>query len=216
MNANRNRSIYMLLATTSTLVLSMAGCDLTGVTAMTDDEEATIQIKENPNPQKAYRLTMTIEDAPGPFAMVEGSAQYDVTNHQTCGRVMPVSRTVSRINTNPPIKWNKESENMYTTVVYTDLMVDEDYYGHGLCKWEFTEARARIKATSADFETRFVPAISLQEVLGEAQVKIYFPKQRYPHSDFPDFADFGHQDPTKYREEVRPYLFSITIRSEEI
>ncbi len=34
----------------------------------------------NPAPKQAYELVLTVKDAPGPFAVVEGVAQYDVSN----------------------------------------------------------------------------------------------------------------------------------------
>lgn len=36
--------------------------------------------RKNPYPKQAYRVTMTIEDAPGPFGAVSGTAFYDMTN----------------------------------------------------------------------------------------------------------------------------------------
>ena len=44
--------------------------------------------KLNPNPERAYVITMKIEGAPGPFAVVRGSAQYDVENAPECGRYL--------------------------------------------------------------------------------------------------------------------------------
>lgn len=198
------------------LCLLGSGCNFTGVSAMSEDDDSTIQIKENPNPQKAYRLTMVIEDAPGPFAMVEGSAQYDVTNHETCGRVMPVSKTVSRINTHSPLKWEKISENTYTTVIHTDLMVDEDYYGHGVCKWAFTTVSASLKATGAKEETAFLPELIAEDVVRESSAKWYFWKAGYPKERMDDYADFGEKDARKYRPEIQSQLFSISLKSEGI
>ena len=133
-----------------------------------------IDIKERPDPQQAYRIVMTIENAPGPFAMIEGSAQYDVVNHNECGYIDPGTETISRINTHPPIEWKPIGEGQYETTVYADLMLDEDYYGRGVCRWALTEARARLKATGAQAETRFVPGISAEIILSEKSTKLYF------------------------------------------
>ncbi len=34
----------------------------------------------NPAPKRAYELVLTVKDAPGPFAVVEGVGKYDVSN----------------------------------------------------------------------------------------------------------------------------------------
>jgi hypothetical protein len=53
--------------------------------------------KLNPAPRKAYELTLRLKDAPGPFAVVSGVAQYDVVNEDQCGHVEPATGTASRI-----------------------------------------------------------------------------------------------------------------------
>jgi hypothetical protein len=182
----------------------------------TDASERTIELKERPDPQRAYRIVMTIRDAPGPFAFVEGSAQHDVTNHRACGEINRSAGTISRINTNPPIDWQKISDTQYSAMVYADLMQDEDYFGRGLCRWSFTEARARLKATGAEAETRFVPAISAEEIFAGQAVTWYFWKQRYLintplPSNGKGIADFGQKNLDGIPAERRDEFFSIAL-----
>ncbi|MCD0244314.1 hypothetical protein JWH05_00225, partial [Xanthomonas melonis] len=47
--------------------------------------------RKNPHPTQAYRITMTIEDAPGPFEWISGTAFYEMTNHKQCTPIEPVA-----------------------------------------------------------------------------------------------------------------------------
>ena len=181
-----------------------------------EDEAPNITFKERPHPQHAYRIVMTIQNAPGTFSLVEGSAQYDIANEDTCGKFNRVAGAHERMATNPPILWKKISDTEYSVAVYPDLMVDEDYYGRGVCNWAFTEARARLKATGTDAETRFVPAISAEEITAGQPVIWYFWKGGYPvdtplPSNGIGFPDFGFRNPEKFKPELRDQLFSITL-----
>ncbi len=49
--------------------------------------------KLNPSPRKAYELVLRLKDAPGDFAVVEGVAQYDVSNEDQCGHIEPATGT---------------------------------------------------------------------------------------------------------------------------
>lgn len=182
-----------------------------------EDEARTIEIKENPHPGSAYRLTMVIENAPGPFGMVEGSAQYDVENRHACGKRNPASGTVSRMTHMPDLHWKPEGATTYIATVYPDLLVDEDYYGNGVCRWKLMGASAFLKATGAQAETRFLPAIDIEDILAEKTVTLYFwGAGRYPRSQMDDFADFGRQDITEFKSEIRDQLFTITLTAKEV
>jgi hypothetical protein len=200
------------------LTLLLSACHNPGAAFMSDEDKASAaDLKEHQQPKQAYQLTMVIENAPGPFGLVEGSAQYDVTNHKRCGQRNPVSGTRSRISTHPPIAWKPISNSQYVATVYPDLMVDEDYYNNGVCHWQFIEARAQLKATGAEAETDFVPHISAADILAEKTVKLYFwGGGRYPRSEMDNFADFGRQDPTEFKPEIRNALFTITLTAKEV
>src|SRR3546814_16555518 len=70
--------------------LALAACTPSGIDMSTpaspSDAAARGQdgatYRTNPRPTQAYRITMTITDAPGPFASMRALAQYDVVNKQ--------------------------------------------------------------------------------------------------------------------------------------
>jgi hypothetical protein len=211
------RSLYRRFASCAFVVLvacALSGCHFSGTNSMNSEQIA--DVKERPNPKDAYRIVMTIENAPGPFAFVEGAAQYDVTNDNECGRINRVAGTISRITTNPPIQWEKRSDTEYVATVYTDLMIDDDYYGRGVCHWEFTEARGRLKATGAEIETVFVPGISAEQIRAGQAVTSYFwnqsyPADRPPPSNGQGFSDFGQKDLETVPINKKGEFFSITL-----
>lgn len=187
----------------------------------TDTSERSIELKERPNPQRAYRIVMTIENAPGLFAMIEGSAQYDVANEDECGKFNRMAGGYDRMTTSPQIRWEKRSDTEYVATVYADLMMDEDYYGRGVCHWVLTEARARIKATGAEVETRFVPAISAEEIVVGEAVTWYFWKGGYPvdtplPSNGKGFPDLGQKDIDNVPVEKRNEFFAVTLVPKEV
>lgn len=175
-----------------------------------------IDIKERPDPQRSYRIVMTIDNAPGPFAMIEGSAQYDVINHNECGYIDPGTETISRINTHPPIEWKPIGASQYEATVYADLMLDEDYYGRGVCRWALTEVRARFKATGAEAETRFVPGISVENILSEKSTMLYFWSGYYPRAKSQNFPDFGEDHISDVPDDKKGEFFTIAMTPKEV
>lgn len=175
--------------------------------------------RENPRPQQAYRLTMTIENAPGPFKIIASAAQYDVVNTECLpapkenagGRSSPVPTN------DIPFELTRVSENQYVGVVHLDGMIDEDYHGRGVCRWELIQAQVQLKATGAGDETRFIASMSRRDDafrFGQAK-KLYYWKGRYPQSDTRDFPSFGETDPATYKPDIRNDLFAITLEVEE-
>src|SRR3546814_17759410 len=63
------------------------------------------------------------------------------------------------------IPLTRVSDNEYTGVVYADWMQDEDYTGHGACRWQLMQFRVRMQETGTDGETRFVTNIMDAELL---------------------------------------------------
>ena len=152
----------------------------------------------NPQPKQAYRITMTLADAPGPFAFMQGLVQYDVVT-QKCmpppkdnpgGASMHMTRHVE-------FELTRISDVEYTGTVYADGILDEDYYGRGVCRWQLTQARVHLKAMGAPRETLFNASISAEPLLAERTEKIYFLKESYlgyPESLVESPSDSGQSD----------------------
>lgn len=168
----------------------------------------------NPQPKRAYTITLVIENAPGPFAVVEGSAQYDVANEDQCGNVNPSSGTAERITSHEPVTLTKVGENKYRGTVFLDQMLDADYYGRGVCHWELTAASMVLRATGAETETRFQPLIEARQILAGEPVALYFWKGGYPRSEMDNYPDSGLDNPEKFQPGIRSELFKMTLKAQ--
>ncbi|NJC39416.1 hypothetical protein GGR60_003991 [Xanthomonas arboricola] len=74
----------------------LAGCNPMNAASEKHETDATPVdgepvYRKNPNPTQAYRITMTIEDAPGPFEWISGTAFYQITNHKQCTPIEPIA-----------------------------------------------------------------------------------------------------------------------------
>lgn len=172
--------------------------------------------KLNPAPKQAYEITLTIDNAPGPFEVVRGSAQFDVTNEGDCGYIAPISGVLHRITRLEPFVLNKVGDNIYKGIIYLDYMVDEAYYGRAVCHWEFTAASGYLRATTNEATTRFLPGLDRKDVLAEKSTTTYFWRGGYPRDEMENYADYGHQNPEKYKAEIHQDLFTITLSARKV
>ncbi|WP_312708210.1 hypothetical protein [Stenotrophomonas sp.] len=173
--------------------------------------------KLNPTPRKAYELVLRLANPPGDFAVVEGVAQYDVTNEDQCGYIEPETGTPARITSQEPVTLRKVADNEYRGTVYLDRMLDEDYYGRGVCTWSFSGAGAMLKATGAQGETRFLSFLDADPFVGGGTETRHYPRGDYPRvADMPDYGASGQQDPNRFRAELRDALFSATLSAHEV
>lgn len=172
--------------------------------------------KLNPYPKRAYTITLTIKDAPGPFASVEGVAQYDVENYFECGKINPHTGVAYRMPSLEVFKMRKISDTEYQGTVHTDLIVDEDYFGRGVCRWKFTSVEVELKATGAQAETRFLPDMNDEQVLAGQSVTKYFWKENYPRvATYDRFPDFGSRDPAKIPSDRLSEFFTLALSATE-
>ena len=171
----------------------------------------------NPNPKKRYDLSMTIANAPGSFGSVESTMLYDVVNHECLPPPNSNPQGTSNHMTRPvPFELTRVSDAEYTGTVYTDLLLDEDYHGRGVCHWKFQNIGIKLKATGATGETKFLAGLSVEDLLAGKPVTIYFWKERFPRSETDNYPDFGRNYPSKFKPEIQKNLFSITLTPKEV
>ncbi len=165
--------------------------------------------KLNPAPKQAYELVLTLKDAPGPFAIVEGVAQYDVSNYEDCGRIIWSTGTASRITSQEPVELRRVGENEYRGTFYLDRMQDQDYYDRGTCHWTLTGVGAMLRATNGEADTRFLTYVNKERMDAGSPLTLYYPKTAYPRAELAaNFPASGKEDPSAYREDLRNALFS--------
>jgi hypothetical protein len=168
------------------------------------------EIKRNPHPT-AYEIVMRIENPPGPFAVIEGFMQYDTGFDNPC---MPdlggMAGTRMRLSESIPVRYEKIAENTYRGVVYTDLLVAEDYYGLGVCEWKMVAARVSLKATGAPGETSFFENIFYDDLVSMDSYQAYFSRRWYPRDAvIEDMRIPGETSQEKFKPEFRADLFKL-------
>lgn len=169
----------------------------------------------NPAPRQALQIRVRIEDAPGRFDSIRGTAQYDVVNAAQCGKRDALSGAVPSITSNESFELTRVSDTEFGGVVYTDRIVDEDYYGRGVCRWQLTEARVALKASGAKEEARFVAGVKGSQLAAGSASARYYWGGYYPRAKQEGFADFGQNDLDQVPADKRAEFFRIVVKPED-
>lgn len=191
------------------LLLSLSACS-------SSYEKTMLDFKQNPRPNRVYQLTLIVANAPGPLASVEGVMQFDVVTPECLpppkeNGGMPWPTLTHHL----PIAWTRVSDTQYTGLIYIDGMLDEDYYGRGVCQWKLIQARAELKATGAGDETRFMPNVEPDKLLAQQAQTTYFLKEFYPRNpDIENYPELGQVDRSKISPRLKDDdLFTVTLTS---
>ena len=142
------------------LLLSAALLSTFSLNACTDRNNMSVQeqtearFKLNPEPKQPYRIKVKINNAPGPMKPIND--MYIGYAARNC------SYTISRLagakaspEKNIPIKMNLVGHDEYEVLFYADAVLDEDYFGEGVCQWKPENFGASFKATGKKEETEF-------------------------------------------------------------
>lgn len=170
--------------------------------------------KVNPAPSTGYRIHLSIDDAPGTFEIIEMGAQFDVRNEDQCGKIKPMTGTPGRLTTSALIPFTRISDGEYEGVVYLDGMVDEDYFGRGVCHWELSLAYADLIAKDEEQDANFSIVLDIHDIVNGGSSKRYYPSQFYQTPEgFAGARMTGHDSQDRYLPDVRSSLFSLTLSS---
>lgn len=180
-------------------------------TSMLAGQQARGLARLNPAPQQHYQVRLRLLDAPGAFADIRASAQYDVANEAQCGHINPASGTAERITSHEPVALRADGQGGWQGEVALDAMLDEDYYGRGICHWQLAEVRVVLRATGADGETRFVLALPADQLQAGGTARRWYWNGGYPRAEADDYPDTGMDSAEGYRAELRDALFAIEL-----
>ena len=178
-------------------------------------DEVVAMYRLNTAPKRRYDITMTIENAPGRFDSIKGRAQYDAPD---CMYLMARFDGIhGKVYHTLEVEFRQTGESTFVGTVYLDAMLDEDYFGKGVCRWQFTSATVELMATGIEEETRFSPSISIDEIDKARESTLFFANIAYPsQGKNKGFPDFGEQDLNKYRPELQDQTFKITLTPKEV
>ena len=175
--------------------------------------------KRNPNPQQGYEITAHINNPPGAFEYAKARVYYQ---SKGCSYVL---NSFEGVNSSPrqslELPLTRIGDNEYTTKVYLDEMIDEDYYGNGVCQWFYVASTIGFMATGAKNETVFSADLWADQVPATQPITYYFWSKMYPRASF---APVGHESgsysgttkPDDIPTENRNEYFTITINVKPI
>ncbi|MDC7806177.1 hypothetical protein PQS31_04985 [Luteimonas sp BLCC-B24] len=169
----------------------------------------------NPAPRDAYDIRVVLRGAPGPFAEIDAAAQYDVTNAGECGEPQPLSGAVPRISTTEKVALTRVSDTEFVGRVFMDQVLDEDYYGRGVCHWKFVETRVSMRESSDPMATWFVAAIDAEEIVRRASAATFFSSVHYPKAEIDNYANFGHESLDHVDAKDRGEFFEVELSAME-
>ncbi|KRG42865.1 hypothetical protein ARC78_07715 [Stenotrophomonas pictorum JCM 9942] len=160
------------------------------------------ELKRNPTPTP-YEITVTLKDAPGPFASIKGFMQYETKLADPC---LPdlggMAGTRMRIKENVPFELQQVNVDTYRGVIYTDLFEDHDYFGLGSCHVGLVAARVELRPTGATTESAFVEYLSLDEIQKQTPMHSGFLKRQYPAGTFGGASVPSFREGTQMRARV--------------
>lgn len=199
-------------------LLALSACQ-PGSVAMTDTPTDAPRFARNPAPAQAYRITIRIDDAPGPLASVRAFAQYDVVNPECLpppganagGHTSPIPTTAEEL------ALTRAADGSYSGVVYADAMRDADLHGRGICRWELMQVQAQARATGAPADTNFGPNISGDVIRAEGSARSWLAKASYPAvPGFENFPELGERDRSRWPKLRNDQIFSMTLTSARV
>ena len=104
----------------------------------------------------------------------------------------------------------------WVATVYLDALLDEDYFGNGVCRWRLLSAAAGLSATSTKDDTTFVAELWSEQILAGQPVRRYYLKSSYPRGELPGAASHGVDDVGKIPEQFRAQVFSVILTFREL
>lgn len=181
--------------------------------------------KLNPAPTQAFEIRLTLAnvadlpssaDGKSPFVVIEGTAQFDASNAAGCGKSNALSGHVPTISSHEPFRLSRKSATEYVGIVYADMLLDEDYYGRGICHWILTEARVALRAREDAADTRFVAGLAARKLFaGQAQAR-YFWKGYYPRFKNGQHTDYGSPHLDTVPADKLSEFFTMTLTARKI
>ena len=82
---------------------------------------------------------------------------------------------------NIPIKMDSVGNDEYEMLFYADAVLDEDYFGEGICRWQPENFGASFKATGKAEETEFNISDVMENLTKTNTLTKYYWKGAYPY-----------------------------------
>jgi hypothetical protein len=179
------------------------------ISAISVAEMPQIEVRHTPEPVREYALVIAFAGLPGPVSGVEASADFAVDNVEC---VPPMELSGARLRPEHSIGLPLQSldANRHATSLHADALLDEDYFGLGVCRWSLNWATVRFRSA----QTEFVGAIPLEDIQAGRPVTLHYLVSDYERAPQPVSVVFG-EETDLYTTEAGP-RFTLTLTATEV
>ena len=187
-------------------------------TPKNDKSEQAHLFKVNPSPKRVFEVEFEIHDAPGPLMAVRGSAGYSAPQAPNCTFVTNAwAGTWGTPFKGLSLPVMPAGTNRFVMTVALDGMLDEDYYGKGVCRWEMGGAGAGFAASVSKEDTQYGFSLKPEEFVDGATHRKYYWKGNYPQRKTKNESGIPSSSPGVSKPEdllpgFRENVFSITAK----
>jgi len=168
----------------------------------------------NPHPSQGFDVTVKVQGAPGPLVLLGGSARFQATG---CSYVVS---SWAGVRAQPekvvPVNFVRQDEQTFTGTVYSDHVLDADYYGNGVCHWDMAGVAVGFSATGNSSEASFSADMSLSQLQSMKPVTLYYLKRNYGRLGGEDAPIFGQPTLERVLPEHRNEVFTITLTAKNL
>lgn len=167
----------------------------------------------NPSPAQRYVLTLRFDGLPGEVADLDATADFEVENRDCVP--YDFTRAVGGVRLPPrhsvPLVLERVDAGTWTAVVHEDALLDEDYYGLGVCRWALNNASVHFRSDA----TRFVGGIPADRLLAGGTMVDHFLTRDFAQKPEPMEVVFGEEAGDYYQASAGPqFTLTITARRE--
>lgn len=155
-----------------------------------------------------YEITFRINDPAVVFDSIEAIGSYQVRN-EACAPLVPISGVRKAPNKVLDLTVRKLDSSTYRITAYPDALLDENYFGEGVCHWALTAATLVGKRNGKELTASF----SSSDMFEGREARIYYPRG-WLRATSPGFPEGGSRSESTYPD--RNDLFTISIRAKEI
>lgn len=171
-----------------------------------------IEVKENPAAHRGNALEFRFSSLPGSIRLSDAELHFEVQNRECVP--MDYGRAWGGVRLPPayglPAHISRASDGALIVNVPKDALIDEDYFGLGVCHW----ALQSVSLPFASDRARFVASVSADEILAGKDLVL-----RYLVSDYTSGAEhltaiFG-EHPGFYADNKPQFSLKVTVRAGE-
>jgi len=101
---------------------------------------------------------------------------------------------------------------MYRGVIYDNLLVDEDYFGLGVCHWSLVTTQFKLMAGESEDDARFSHHLFHEQIVDGGTIQAHFWRGHYPKDQvIAKMPVPGEEDVGKFKNEFRDDLFTFSF-----